>query len=95
MTKPSRDEILNTIVAILADITEDWDMEYDDPIGENTKLMTDLEFESIDVVQFIVAIEERFKQRGIPFEKLLMESGRYVDEITVQNTIDFLDQHLA
>ncbi len=95
MASRSREEILDSLVRILEDMTADWDMDLDDPIGEATRLMADLEFESIDVVQFIVAIEERFQQRGMPFEELLMEDGRYVDEITVRDTVDFLDRHLA
>ncbi len=91
----TREEILDDLVRILEDMTADWDMELDDPIGETTRLMADLEFESIDVVQFIVAIEERFQRRGMPFEELLMEDGRYVDEITVKDTVDFLDRHLG
>ena len=90
----NREEILDNLVRILEDMTADWDMDLDDPIGEATRLMADLEFESIDVVQFIVAIEERFQRRGMPFEELLMEDGRYVDEITVKDTVDFLDRHL-
>ncbi|MFP7753489.1 acyl carrier protein [Thermodesulfobacteriota bacterium B35] len=91
----TREKILENLVQILEDMTADWDMELDDPIGEATRLMADLEFESIDVVQFIVAIEERFQRRGMPFEELLMEDGRYVDEITVRDTVDFLDRHLG
>ncbi len=91
----TREKILENLVQILEDMTADWDMELDDSIGEATRLMADLEFESIDVVQFIVAIEERFQRRGMPFEELLMEDGRYVDEITVRDTVDFLDRHLG
>ena len=43
----------------------------------------DLGFESIDIVQFVVALEENFKRRDMPFEKLLMIDGRYVDELSV------------
>ena len=93
-TQLNRDEILTNIITILDDITADWDMEFDEAINENTRLMTDLEFESIDVVQFIVAIEERFQRRGMAFEELLMEAGRYVDEITVKDTVNFLITHL-
>jgi acyl carrier protein len=89
-----KEEILKDIVTILEDITADWDMEFDGPIGPGTSLMNDLEFESIDIVQLIVAIEEHFKRRGMPFEELLMEEGRYVDEITVGEVVDFLARHL-
>ena len=90
----TKESVLQDVVKILEDMTMDWDMDFDDPIGLNTKLICDLEFESIDVVQFIVAIEECYKQRDFPFEKLLMEDGRYVDEIKVEDAVNFLVQHI-
>lgn len=93
-TNGGTDKILAELVAILTDMTSDWDIEYGDGIGMNTRLIGDLEFESIDVVQLIVAIEERFQRRDLPFEKLLMHDGRYVDEILVSDAVEFLNQHL-
>jgi acyl carrier protein len=88
-------EIINKeLIEILEDMTSDWDMDLSGPIGLNTKLIEDLEFESIDVVQFIVAIEERFQRRGLPFEEFLMIDGRYVDEIKVEDAVNFLVQHI-
>lgn len=82
------------IVGILADMTADWDTDMTGPIGPETRLVEELDFESIDVVQFVVAIEECFRQRGLPFEELLMLDGRYVDEIRVKEAVDFLCTHL-
>lgn len=85
--------IYKNIIEILKDMTSDWDMEFSGDIGVDTSLMVDLEFESIDVVQFIVAIEERFQRRGLPFEELLMKDGRYVDDVKVGAAVDFLYRH--
>lgn len=90
----AREVILQDLIHILENMTSDWDMELSEPMGPQTKLIADLGFESIDVVQFIVAIEERFQRRGLPFEELLMTEGRYVDEIRVGDTADFLHVHL-
>jgi acyl carrier protein len=89
----SKETILKDIIGILENMTSDWDMDFDGPMGADTKLIADLYFESIDVVQFIVAIEEHFRRRGLPYEKFLMVDGRYVDEITVDDTVNFLYQH--
>jgi len=89
-----RDAIFQDMVKILADMTGDWDTEFDGPMGPETRLVADLGFESIDIVQLIVAIEERYKRRGFPFEELLMSDGRYVDEIKLGNVVAFLHQHL-
>lgn len=90
----SKDNILNNLIDILEDMTSDWDMEFNGKIDPDTKLIEDLAFESIDIVQLVVAIEECFKRRGMPFEELLMAHGRYVDEILVADAVDFIYRHL-
>jgi acyl carrier protein len=87
-------EILTNLVEILGDITQDWDTELSGKIGADTSLMTDLTFESIDVVMLIVAIEERFGKTGLPFDELLMIDGRYVDDLRVSELVSFLETHL-
>ena len=87
-------QILTNLVEILGDITQDWDTELSGKIGADTSLMTDLTFESIDVVMLIVAIEERFKKTGLPFDELLMIDGRYVDDLRVSELVSFLEKHL-
>jgi acyl carrier protein len=92
--KISKDEILAELVDLLRDMTSDWDLDFDDAIGPDTKLIADLEFESIDIVQLVVAIEKHFKRKGLPFEELLMADGRYVEEVVVSDTVTFLYRHL-
>ncbi len=87
-------QILTNLVEILGDITQDWDTELSGKIGADTSLMTDLTFESIDVVMLIVAIEERFGKTGLPFDELLMIDGRYVDDLRVSELVSFLETHL-
>ena len=87
-------QILTNLVEILEEITQDWDTELSGKIGADTSLMNDLTFESIDVVMLIVAIEERFKKTGLPFDELLMIDGRYVDDLRVSGLVSFLDKHL-
>jgi acyl carrier protein len=90
----SKAVILDAIIRILEEITYDWDLEFDDEIGPDTKLITDLGFESIDVVQFVVAMEEHFRRRGLPWEEFLMVDGRYVDEIRIDDAAAFLHRCL-
>ncbi len=95
MTDDGRPAILGVVVEILADITADWDLDFAGGIGPRTLLIVDLAFESIDVVEFVVAIEERFDRRDLPFEQLLMKDGRYVDDLAVWQIVDFLVEHLV
>lgn len=87
-------QILTNLVEILEEITQDWDTELSGKIGPDTSLMYDLTFESIDVVMLIVAIEDRFKKSGLPFDELLMTDGRYVEDLHVSEVVGFLDKHL-
>jgi acyl carrier protein len=90
----TKDRIQQQLVAILEDMTAEWDLGLAGPIGPDTKLIADLGFESIDVVQLVVAIEEQFQRRGLPFEEFFMVGGRYVDEIRVSDCVDFLHRNL-
>jgi acyl carrier protein len=57
--------------------------------------MEDLDFESIDIVQFAVGIERAFDRKGLPFEKLFMKDGAYVEDITIDEVTDFLCTELV
>lgn len=89
-----KDSILKSVIHILKEMTSDWDLEFSGDIAPNMHIISGLEFESIDVVQFIVQIEETFQRKDLPFEKLLMLDGRYRDDITVEEVVDFLHKHL-
>src|SRR5262245_3732037 len=91
----SRAAILHTVVEILQEMTSDWDTGFAGGIGPDTRLVRDLGCESIDVVQFVVAIEECFQRRDFPIEKLLMVDDRYVDDLRVSEVVDFLHSHLS
>lgn len=81
------------IARILESMTADWDTSFSGGVSAATRLIGDLSFESIDVVQFIVALEEHFNRRDFPFEQLLMKDGRYVEELTVGEVVGFLHNH--
>lgn len=90
----SREEIQSRVIAVLEDMTADWELDSDEEIDSETQLMEDLAFESIDVVQLVVALEKEFNCKGLPFEKLFMHDGDYVDEILVKEVVDFLGENL-
>jgi acyl carrier protein len=90
----NREFISDSVLKILERMTSDWDIGYSGGINADTRLIGDLTFESIDMVQFVVAVEEQFGRRDLPFEKLLMVDGHYVDDLRVTDVIDFLQQHL-
>lgn len=90
----NKETIFHDLVGILKNMTSDWDTGYEGAITAATRVIGDLGFESIDVVQLVVAIEEHYQRRNLPFERLLMEDGHYVDELTVGKVVDFLAENL-
>ena len=76
----------------LANFIDSWGL--DMPITAETKLVEDLEFDSIDVIQLVVAIETEFNNRSIGFQDLLMQDGRYVDDLSVREIEAFLTTRL-
>lgn len=87
-------QILAKVVAVLEDMIQDWELDLPNGLTGDTRLMADLAFESIDVVQFVVSLEQAFNRKGLPFEKLFMRDGDYVDDLQVSEVVLFLQDHL-
>ena len=94
VAKYDRTSILKAILGIVENMTSDWDTGYAGAPGPDTRLIADLSFESVDIVQLVVAIEQHFDRRDLPFEELLMADGRYVDEVQIGDVVSFLEKHL-
>jgi len=92
--KLQTDDVADKVLQVIHDMTSDWDLDLSSPLGLNTQLIADLAFESIDVVQLVVSLEEAFNKRSIPFDKLLMVDGRYVEDLSVGEVVDFLRPHV-
>ena len=90
-----RDVVLKQVIDALRDMTSDWDIEFAGEIDENTLLVGDLAFESIDVVHLIVTLGEVYQEQDLGFEQILIEEGRYVTDLRVSQLADFLHRTLA
>jgi acyl carrier protein len=78
------------LVALLEDFTQDWDLDFDGELSRDTRLLADLGFESIDIIQLVVAIQEDIVKRKLSFDQLLMKNGRYVDDLSIGQIADYL-----
>lgn len=87
---PITQDLQTRLILLLDGIVREWDIELLEPLGAETRLVEDLGFESVDLMQLIVAIEQTFGVRGLPYEQVLMQDGGYVTEITVRQLTDFL-----
>ena len=93
--KQQPDNIPGVIIHIVEDLTQDWGLDLDEPVGLDTRLVGDLEFTSVDIIQLCVAIEEHYDQKKMGFQDLLMVDGRYADDLSIRQFIDFLTNKLA
>lgn len=87
------DSIETTVIQTLEAFIQDWGL--DAEITSATTIVEDLEFDSIDVIQFTVELDKAFGNRKIGFQELLMKDGRYVDDLTVAEFASFLQGKLA
>lgn len=89
---PADNAIEAAVVDVLSDMVSEWDL--DREIDSQSKLVADLKFESIDIIQLVVALEETFQRRNLGFSELLMTNGRYVDDLSVDEIVAFLKRKL-
>ena len=82
-----------TIIDLLKDMTQDWDLDLNEKISPETKIVEDLSFASVDIIHLIVSIEEHYKQK-LGFQELVMRNGRYIDDITVNEFVEFVSAKL-
>jgi acyl carrier protein len=76
-----RETILPAIISMIENLVQDWDLT--EPVYAETRLVADLGFESIDLIQMVAALEREFGRPKSSFAELLIIDGRYVDDLTV------------
>jgi acyl carrier protein len=89
-----QDTTLDTVVAIVNDLIQDWGIENPGPPGADTLLAADLHFTSVDIIQLCVALEECFNRR-FGFQDLLMRDGSYVGDLSLGHLSAFVDTQLT
>ena len=95
MKMADRTAIETTVIGIANETIADWGLDLPGGVTLKTRLVADLNFESMDVVQFAVAIERAFDRKDLPFEQLFMKDGAYVDDLTIAEVTDFLCKRLS
>ncbi len=87
-----REDILADVLRELQQLADDW--EYEETIGPQTAIFTDLGLESLDVVILSTAAQERYG-RTFPFSEFFADLGQQDDsELTVGLWTDFIYTHL-
>ena len=96
MTKPNENQVagylidpstaLATVTATLKNLMQDWDI--DEPIRRETRVVADLGFESIDLIQMVAELERAFRLPSGSLVDMLITGGRYVDDLSVGEIVD-------
>ena len=88
----SRNDILVDILQILRELADDW--EYDSDITQETLLISDMGFASLDVVILANTAQQRFGQ-VFPFPEFFAEIGQRENrDVSVGEWVDFISQHM-
>lgn len=88
--KPTAQQIENSIMEILKEMTEDWDLEMDE-LEPDAGLVEELCFSSVDFLHLMAAVEMKIG-RKLNYEELLVEDGSYRTELTVRELARFVDE---
>jgi acyl carrier protein len=91
---PTLEEVQQGLVESLKEMTSDFDTDFSGEITIDTHLGNDLNFESVDVVEMVVDIEERYGRRDIPFQKMMSGKEHYYD-FSIREIADFLYSFLS
>ena len=88
-----RSTIMATVVSTLESLVQDWDIE--ESITSRTRVVADLGFESIDLIQMVAALERAFRLKGSSLVAMLVADGRYVDDLTVDQVTDDIGRRIG
>lgn len=89
-----RSTALGEVVAVAEHIVSDWDLDLPGPLGPETRLVADLDFDSIDLVCLFVTLEQRHDGVAFGFDALVMVDGEYVDDLTLAQVADHVATRL-
>lgn len=87
------EQVMADVLDLLSEVSEDW--EYSGTIRPQTGLLSDLGFESLELVVLGVSIQEHYKQ-SIPFPEFLADLGeRNVPDIYVGDLVEFVHRYVG
>jgi acyl carrier protein len=88
------ERVFADLVAMLKDMMADFNSSFEGEISWDSRLMADLDFESMDVVVLVTSIEQFYHRTDFPFAELVTANGTYLDDLCVRDTVNFLVRYL-
>jgi len=83
-----------TVFSILTEFAEEWDLD-DLEVASGTRLKADMGFESTDIMQLFLAIQEAFPTMTLHFQSLIMADGKFVKDLTAREVIVYVNTEIA
>jgi acyl carrier protein len=85
-----RQVVLDLLFAAISGMMADWDRDDIPPLSEETLLVADLGFQSLDIVVLMGNMSRQLSRTDIPFERLLFLDGRPILDLSLRVLTDFL-----
>lgn len=89
----TRDQIRADVLEVLRDKGRTLGSSFPGSLTEETRILADLDFESVMIVEFCMAVGKHFRKK-LPFQELVFQDGQFQD-FTVGQMVTFLEDHLA
>ena len=89
----TREQLRTDVLEVLREKIKKLDSDFSGPLNEETRIVGDLDFESVLIVEFCMAIGKHFRKK-LPFQNLVFQNGRFQD-FTVGQLLTFLEDHLT
>jgi acyl carrier protein len=89
----TRDQLRADVLAILREKSSKLDSDFSGPVTDDTRIVGDLDFESVLIVEFCTAVGKHFRKR-LPFQELVFRNDQFQD-FSVGQLLAFLEEHLA
>lgn len=87
--KPTAQELEHSIMEIVKEMTQDWDLEIDE-LEPDAGLVEELCFSSVDFLHLMAAVEMKVGKK-LSYEALLVQNGSYRTELTVSELAKFVE----
>ncbi len=87
-------DVESLVFEVIEELLETVDTDFEDELAGPVLLVADLGFSSIDFVQMIVSIEEKLGTK-VGFQDMLMQDGKYVEDLSLGQVVDFTLQRLS
>jgi len=89
-----RDTVEGTVIAVVEDLVQDWGLDIEGGLSGQSRLVADLQFASVDIIQLCVALEQAY-ERKFGFQDLLMKDGSYVGDLSLAQFARFMEPKLG